>query len=127
MADVEGMQELLAKMDNMTYVLQKRAIARSLRAGGELLAEDLSKAAPRSDEAPHMADTMMVTVGEQTATGAIAKVGPSRKGYYAKFTEFGTMFISAQGWFRRIWDSRQTAVTKKIGDVLAEEIEAAAK
>ena len=126
--EVVGLQDLLKKLEDLpSLVSAKNAIARSLRKGAEPIRVEAGRMAPRSDEAPHLADTMVIQVSEQTADGAVAKIGPSKKGFYGTFQEFGTINHSAQPFLRPAFDARQSEALKIVGEVLAAEIEKAMK
>jgi len=123
---IQGMQGLLDSMEALPYSLQKNLIVRELRKGGQVIADEAARIAPRDDnddDGFHMADSMMVVVSDQTFEGAVAKIGPSRKGYYGIFTEIGTIYVAGKHWLRRAFDSRIEEVTRTIGEGLGRAIE----
>ena len=123
---VEGLDDLLRKLDTLpSLVSAKKAIARSLRKGAEPIRAEAQARAPRGDESPHMADTMMISVTEQTSSSAIAKIGPSKKGFYGMFAEFGTIHQSADPFLRSAFDRMIGLATSLIGTELAKQIEKA--
>lgn len=61
------------------------------KAGGEIVARDMVARAPRDTGA--LASSIAVNVVPE-ADGATASVGPSVP--YARFTEFGTVYVTAQ-------------------------------
>lgn len=122
--DIHGLQDLLKKLDDLgSLVKSKNVIARALRAGAEPIREEAGRRAPRGDEAPHAADTMTTVVSDQTAEGAIAKVGPSKAGFYLSFHEWGTAHMSAQPFLRPAFDEKQDEALKLVGEELGRQIE----
>lgn len=126
MADIEGLDELLSKLDGLdSLVKSKNAIARSLRAGAEPIRARAEELAPY--ETGRLKESMMITVGDQTATGAIAKIGPSRKGFYGTFDEFGTSHMAAHPFLKPAYDEKIDEATRIVGETLAAEIEKAVR
>lgn len=121
MAVVEGMQKLLDSMEALPLTMQRRIIVRALREGSkpiELLAEHL---APRDEG--QLAESMSTEVSEQTADGAVAKIGPSRKGFYGFIQEEGLAHNPAQPFLRPAFDEGQQEAVHRIGVTLGDEIE----
>lgn len=121
---VEGMQELLAKLGTLdSLVMQKKIVARAVRAGAEPIRARAEELAPVLTGT--LRESMMITVAEQTATEAIGKIGPARKGFYGTFEEFGTAYIAADPFLRPAFDEERDAALKIIGETLASEFEKA--
>ena len=126
MAEVHGLDELMKKLDQLpSLVSAKNAIARALRKGAEPIRVRAEELAPRDED--QLAESMMITVTEQSATGAIAKIGPSRKGFHGHFQEFGTADHAAQPFLRPAFDEQQEEALRIVGENLAAEIERAMK
>ena|ERR1051325_3956375 len=123
--DVEGLQELLTAMDGLPLALQKNLIVRALRKGAEPIREQAEALAPDDPTTPgsRIKESMTTTVSDQTADGAIAKIGPSRKGFMGKFAEFGTAHQSAEPFLRPAYDEKIEEAVKLISENLAEGIE----
>lgn len=123
--EVIGLQDLINNLGKLPLALgtQKNILARAGRAGGEVILEAFKQKAPRSDEAPHAADSGVVVVSDQTADGCIVKVGPSKKGFYLTFQEFGTAHHSAQPSLRPAFDEKQEEAKRVVGEVIGREIE----
>jgi HK97 gp10 family phage protein len=111
-----------------SLVSGKNAIARALRKGAEPIRVRAGELAPRDPEtSEHGADTMMIAVRDQTATGARAEIGPSRQGFYLGQQETGNINHSAQPHLRPAFDEKISEATSLIGQTLASEIEKALK
>lgn len=122
MSDVEGIQELFKKLDGLgSLVTSKNLIVRALRVGAEPIREEAQRLAPF--ETGTLKESMMTTVSEQTGTSAVAKIGPSRKGFYGTFQEFGTAHDAAQPFLRPAYDSKVDEALTIISGSLAAGIE----
>lgn len=130
-----GFQDLLDRLGDVeSLVAQKLAIARSLKAGGELIRDRAQELAPllKEDEEGgnqakrgQLKESMIVTITDQTATEAIAKIGPSRKGFFGFIPEFGLANNPAQPFLRPAWDEKVDEAVAVIGYTLGNEIEKA--
>ena len=128
MAEVKGMDGLLRKLDGMPYSVAKRAIARALRKGAEPIREEAARLAPRDDDPTHgghAADTMMISVQDQSAIGAVAKIGASKAGFYLGQQETGNINHPAQAHLRPALDAKQREAEEILGNELARQIERA--
>jgi len=124
--DVVGLQELLRTMDGLPYILQKNLIVRALRKAGKPIAERAAMLAPDDPATPgsRIAKAMGVMVTDQTATGAIAKIGPSKHGFMGIFAEEGTATQKASPFLNPAFDQTQDEAYEILGDELGSSIEA---
>lgn len=127
MPDIEGLDELLNKLEALPLTVARKLIVRSLRAGAEPIRQEASDRAPRGDEAPHLADNIITVVSDQTATGATARVGPSKQGFYGLFQEIGTAHHRAQPFLLPAYDSKVNEAIEIIGEELGDGIEEEAR
>lgn len=127
MADIEGLQGLMDKLDELPRVMARKLIVDALRAGAEPIQERAAELAPDDPETPgsRIKESMMTSVVDQTAIGATAKIGPSRKGFVGQFAEFGTAHQSAEPFLRPAFDANVDEATRIIGETLAAGIEEA--
>ena len=124
MPDVEGLDGLLSKLEGLdSLVKRKNAIVRALRAGAEPIRARAGELAPF--RTGRLKESMMITVSDQTATGAIAKIGPSREAPYGSPNEFGTAHMAAHPFLKPAYDEKVGEATRIIGERLAAEIEKA--
>jgi HK97 gp10 family phage protein len=124
------MTELFERLGDLdSLVTQKRLLARSLRKGAEpmrLRMQELAPIDPEHDE--HiLKEEMTTSVQEQLSTQAYARIGPSRKGFYGLFEEFGTIRQAAAPFIRPAWDEKIDEVLDLLKSTLWSEIEKAAK
>lgn len=123
--DVYGMNDLLAQFGKMgDLVEQKKIIARAVRKGAMLIAEEAEHRAPKRRGKLAASEIVMVT--EQTATEAIAKIGPSSKAFYGYFQEFGTIHNSPRPFLRPAWDAKIDEAIAIIAYMISKEIDEAA-
>ena len=122
---VEGMQELLDSMEGLPLALQKRLIVRSLRKGAEPIRQEAANLAPDdpTTAGSRVKESMSITVTDQTATGATANIGPSRKGFMGIFAEQGTKRQPAKPFLQRAFDSKYDAAYNALEEELGDSIE----
>jgi len=129
MADetVDGLQDLLKSMDGLPLVLQKKLIAKSLRKAAEPIRARAAELAPDDPETPgsRIEESMSISVTEQTATGAIAKIGPSKAGFPGIMAELGTAHETARPFLRPAFDEKEDEAFEILADVLGDGIEEA--
>ncbi len=123
MPEVRGLDELLKKLDLLPYAVSKLVVARALRKGAEPIRAEAEHEAPRLSG--RLQREEVIAVGEQTATEAIAKIGPSRKAFYGLFQEFGTAHQTPQKFLEPAFESKVSEATDVIGKELAAGIEKA--
>ena len=127
MPDVEGLDELLKKLDGLPLALSKNIIVRALRKGAEPIRVEASERAPRGDDEPHLADNIITVISEQTATGATARIGPSKRGFYGLFQELGTSHHRSQPFLLPAYTTKVDEAVEIIGAELGDGIEKAAR
>lgn len=93
---VEGMNALQAQLQKLEYSMQRTALLEAAKAGGDILAEEAKRLAPR--DTGGMADSIKARplqresdIHEGTVT-----VGPTKKFFYWLFQEKGTTHHRAQ-------------------------------
>jgi len=120
------MQGLLEKLSGLSsMVTQKRVVAKAVRAGCEPIRARAEQLAPI--DTGTLRESMMFTVTEQSATEAIGKIGPSRKGFYAHIPEFGLAHNPAQPFLRPAFDEKIEEAKSLISAVIVEAVEAEVK
>ncbi len=123
MPEIRGLDQFLKKLDALPYAVSKLVVARALRKGAEPIRGEAER------EAPHRTGELqreeVIAVGEQTATEAIAKIGPSRKAFYGLFQEHGTAHQTPQKFLEPAFEAKVSEATDAIGQELAAGIEKA--
>lgn len=104
---ITGLEQLSQKMQEFPEKMLKKGVRTALRAGGEVLRQAISDAAPVSEDETHVHPPgflkdhigSKVTVSVKNDTGTIL-VGPVKKAFYAMFPEFGTKHQPAKPFIR---------------------------
>jgi HK97 gp10 family phage protein len=122
---IRGLEGLLRRMESLPLKLQKNIIARALRKGSVPIKEDAAQRAPDDPETAgsRISESMMTVVADQTAKGAIAKTGPSQKGFFGKFAERGTRHQRKDPFLQPAFDAKRSVALDEVARVLADEIE----
>lgn len=137
---VTGLSDLVDRLNTLPLALgaQKNIIVRALRAGAVPIENRAHELAPvyqglerfqmrRKKQyllvPGQLRESMMTTVSDQTATGAVAKIGPGRPGFYGAFEEFGTDRQLAKPWLRPAFDEKLAEAVAIIGYTIGSEIE----
>lgn len=121
--ELEGMQELIAKVNKLGakgVAIKQKALDRA----GKLVKSSIESKAPRSDQSKtHMADNIAVSDVKQENGVDFVQVGPTKGDnspfFYSKFTEWGTSKIPAQHWAEKSVRENKG----KINAVIREELE----
>ena len=125
--DIHGLSQLVNNLNDLPLALgtQKNLIVRALRAGAEPIRARAAEMAPDDPTTPwsRIKENMMITVSDQTANGAVAKIGPSRKGFVGQFSEWGTSRQSAKPFLKPAYDEKLDEAVRIIGETLADGIE----
>lgn len=123
--EVTGFDDLLKSMDALPLALQKNIIARSLRSAGKVIQEEAQDRAPDDPETSgsRIEVSMKVEVGEQTATGAVARIGPSGAGFVGIFSEVGTAHQTAKPWLGPAFNATHQLALKILSHELGDQIE----
>ncbi|MGE6895766.1 HK97-gp10 family putative phage morphogenesis protein [Priestia flexa] len=112
----KGMEGLTKQLKELEQ-LGDRILQKALKAGAEVLREEIKKRAPRSDmNKEHLADNIIIS---KVIQGHI-DIGPdAKKAFYARFVEFGTVNMPAQPFIEPAF----LAVKDKIQAVMAEVVQ----
>lgn len=123
---IEGLQSLLDSMEGLELSKQKNLIARALRKGAQPIIQAAKRRAPNDPATPgnRIADNITVAVREQTASGAVAEIGPTRKGFMGHFAENGTRRGQpARPWLAPAFDETHDDALELLADELGEGID----
>lgn len=99
----------------------REAVARA----AEPVRAAMARNAPRSDEAPHLADNIMTEELVSTEDRAEVAVGPSGEFFYGGILERGNAEIEAQPWARPAFDQAGNEALTTLAEDLAQRIERA--
>lgn len=109
---IGGLEQLSQRLQEFPEKLVKKGVRASLQAGGEVLRQEASDRAPRSEDETHghppgfLADHIAAKVSTSVKQdkGSV-KVGPVAKAFWGMFSEFGTRRQAAKPWLRPAFES----------------------
>lgn len=120
---VEGLDDLMARLNSLGEKIATRTENKALREGAEVLREGISKRAPRSkSNTDHLADNIVMSGVKQAETGKHIEVGPDKKRFWGRFQEFGTTEMPAHPFMGPALEEEGKAIMNKMADVLREEL-----
>lgn len=125
--DLEGMQELIDKVNKMGLkgeVIKKKALDKA----GELIKNSMEKKAPRSSSnKKHMGDNIKISDIEKEDGVDYVEIGPNKgdnsEFFYSKFSEWGTSSQSATHWAENSVLENKKKINEIIGDELKRGLE----
>lgn len=100
----EGGAELARELDRLSVRLSKKLLHEALREGAEPIRRAAATKAPRSDEAPHIADNIGIANARPGDAMAAVSIGPVKGFAYGLPLEVGTVHHSAQPFMRPAFD-----------------------
>ena len=115
-----GLAELQVKLKKLASIEKNEAIAeKALRAGAEILREEIERRAPRSKyKGKHLADHVIVS---KIVNGKI-KVGFHKDFFYARFLEWGTSKMPAQTFVEPAFNAVKGRVIEAMSKVYRREL-----
>ena len=125
--EMEGMTEIANKLRRIPGEVTLQEIETMLLGVAEPIARDMRASAPRSPGrghaggGRHAADLIAALPAPNKRAEvdvAQVEVGPTKKGFYLRFHEFGTFKLSARPFMRPTWDSHSGSVLRNIGEGL---------
>jgi HK97 gp10 family phage protein len=124
---VKGLNDLLKDMEALPYTIQRKIIAKSLRVAAGPIREEAASLAPDDPETPgsRIAEAMSISVNDQTYTGAVARIGPSKYGFMGIFAEEGSKHQRKTPFLGPAFDSQEDRAYGLLADDLGDRIVAA--
>lgn len=113
---LEGGEKVARALASLGPRLSTRVMNQALAAGGAPVKRRMEQLAPRSNEAPHLAEHISISPVRSTALrGGGVAVGPTPGFFYGFFSEFGTVKEAAHPWARPAFDETQRQALAIIG------------
>jgi len=106
--EIQGMDDLLADLDELTLVQGQQVLAKSLKNASIILAEEQEHLVPQLTG--KLAASIRVQVTERSASQVYSRIGPTRRAFYAIFGNFGTRYQRAQHYIEQAWDNKKEEV-----------------
>jgi HK97 gp10 family phage protein len=101
---VEGLDALARALGQLPEAVGKRVQRQALKAGAVPIRDTATRLAPRSDEAPHMADSIRTGAYTRNESEEAVEIGPTGEHFYGLFQELGTKHHAAQPFLRPAYD-----------------------
>lgn len=103
---LDGGADLARALSGLSARVSTRLIRESLIEAAEPMRDRMEQLVPVSDDAPHVRDEMVISKArsDTDARETAVAVGPTKKGFYGSFVEFGTAHMAAQPWARPAFD-----------------------
>jgi len=123
---LDGMDELVKKLYDISERVGVQAENKALREGAEIVRVDAGRRAPRSElDKPHLADNIIKSNVKTDRRSGIKyiDVGPGKGFFYGLFIEYGTSKIEAKPFLSTAYKENRNEVLKTMADVLRKEIE----
>jgi len=117
---VEGIEELMARLNSLGEKIATRTENKALREGAEVLREGISKRAPR--DTGGLAENIVKSGVKRSELGKYIEVGPDKKHFYGLFHEFGTVKMSAHPFMGPALEEDGKEVMNTMAGVLREEL-----
>jgi len=125
--NLTGFEGLGATLDRISKSVAGQGLAAAVKEAAEIPRAAMARNAPRSDEAPHLADNIVVEEVYVSRDKAEVAVGPTAEYFYGEILERGNAEIEAQPWARPAVDETKGEALAQIGEALGDRIERAAK
>lgn len=121
---VEGIEDLMARLNSLGERVATRTENRALREGAEILRGGISRRAPQSENnTDHLADNIVMSGVKQSEVGKYIEVGPDKEHFYGLFHELGTVKMSAHPFMGPALEEDGKEVINTMAGVLREELE----
>lgn len=121
---VRGFEELYSKLQSLRLAVREEILKKALKAGG-LAIERAAKAGAPQETGVLQGSIRTVIESTSDVNSAVAKVGPSSKGFYGRFLEDGTQKMKARPWLKPAFERSMEAAEDEMVKVLNDEIEKA--
>lgn len=122
--EIEGVEELEAQLKALASEINTaEALETALRDGGEIVQSAIQSSAPvRTGQL-----TGSITISKQGREKHSIRVGPSGRGFYGRFREYGTSKMAAQPFMRPAFDGVRVEAEAAISDALWRAVQEASK
>ena len=117
---VEGIEDLMARINSLGERVATRTENKALREGAEVLREGISQRAPR--DTGGLAESIAKSGVKRSEVGKYIEVGPDKKHFYGLFHEFGTVKMPAQPFMGPALEEDSKEVMNTMAGGLREEL-----
>jgi len=140
--EFHGLREIDELLKQLPKQVAGRVLTAGLRAGGNVIRAEAKRTAPRRADPGakpisssskkgrlpgYLRASIIVRAIREAGTSAKVIVGPSRRAFYGRFSEFGTSRQPARPWLRPAFDRTREAALKAIKESLGRNVALAAE
>lgn len=118
---IQGARELERVLKRLPAQIRGKVLQSAVMAGAAPIRREAKANAPVDDGT--LRKSIVARKDKASGASAAVKIGPTRKGFYGLFAEFGTSRQSAKPWLRPAFESTKRAALERIGKALARNIE----
>ena len=123
---LEGAKELDLVLKKLPNAVRGRVMRSAAMAGARVVRDTAKRTVPV--EQGDLRDAIVARSERDAGRHEVkVKVGPTRRGFYGLFLEFGTVRLPARPWLRPAWEASKGKALNRIGKALGPAIERAAK
>jgi len=117
---LQGIDQLLSELRRRSEAASKRVESKALKAGGEVMAEDMRERAPYSSlDKIHLRDNIVVTNVRRKDGVKYVLVGPNKRvSWRAHFPEFGTSKMPATPYITPAFIAKRREALEAIAEEL---------
>lgn len=115
----------MTDLEQLPLTVARKFIVRALREASEPIAEQIRDEAPDDPTTPgsQISENIGTNVADQTSTGAVSYIGPTRNAFFAGFHEFGTAFMTSRPFIAPAFEEKHEEALRIIADSLGDDIE----
>ena len=125
---IEGARELDQVLAELPKQMRGQVLRRALMAGATIIRKAMRARAPRAEGKLIKSIAARRDKGAERGGASVAvKVGPLARAFYGMFAEFGTSHQPARPWARPAYEESKRAALDRIGEMLGQSVEKAAK
>ena len=118
---IQGGAQLARTLRELSLKAEQKTMRGILRDSAEPIRAEAERLAPKSLDAPHIKDNIVISLATKDAEGerleadqhAVA-VGPNKDAFYGFFQEFGTVHHAAQPFMRPAFDLKVREALKAV-------------
>ena len=122
---VEGAREMEKVLKLLPDRVAEKALAGAVLASANVIKREMKARAPV--DTGGLKKSIIAKRDKTTRSSVTYLVGPSTKGFFGMFTEFGTRFIPARPWMRPAFDTSIRPAIDKMGERLGKNIQREAR
>ena len=119
-ATLEGARELERALVRASDAVARESLVEATAAGAKVIVESARRRAVKATG--RGAESIHASVTERSRFGVTQAIGPTKRAFYMRFLEFGTVKMPARPFLRPALDEERDAVVREVGRKLWERI-----